>query len=166
MQVLERCCCQCSEALMALSSFTWGLEPHPRAQALFKLSLQPMVCLGTAVVWLCLCPALLWVIHSRTLAPGVAVLTLTGGAISWFDLGPVFQSWICLLVWAVGWACPALLLGCCLWLVSPALLTMLVCSCSLPVGNNQLLLCLGNCFGDWNGIGSVKITDFSFIYSF
>lgn len=38
------CCCQCSEALMALSSFPWGPDPHP--QALFKLSPQPILCLG------------------------------------------------------------------------------------------------------------------------
>lgn len=157
---------------MALSSFTWGLDPHPQAQALFKASLQPPI---FSLGW--------WESFSRAVpVPCLAVGTTEQHPGPWADvlalawssyaeqfLGltldlcyhPGFARWSGLL------AESALLLGCCLWLVRP--LPCWLCWCAIvpwPVGTDQPLLCLDSCFGDWNVIGSVKMTDFSFIYSF
>lgn len=58
---------------MTLSSFCWSFGPCPWAQALFKLSLQPISCLGcweSSRVVLPV-PCLLWLLHSRALSPGL-----------------------------------------------------------------------------------------------
>lgn len=119
---------------MALSSFTWGLDPHPQAQALFKLSLQPPI---FSLGW--------WESFSRAVpVPCLAVGTTEQHPGPWADvlalawssyaeqfLGltldlcyhPGFARWSGLL------AESALLLGCCLWLVRP--LPCWLCWCAI-----------------------------------